>query len=138
MDVNAAALAVGVNHDHRGAVGPHYLRQQEPQVTCPLQVAGIVNIQFAGMEGQHVGMCFHPAAVLLGQPVARLNELGDARCIAIEPRSQPVSTCRFVALLLRPDAELQIVRPGAQIVDRRYRRDAHGNSFPLSTETMRS
>lgn len=87
VGVNTAAFAVGVNHDHRGAVGPHRLRQQERQVTRPLKVTGIVDIEFVGMEGQHVRMCFHLAAVLLGQPVARLNELGDARCIAIEPRS---------------------------------------------------
>lgn len=86
VSVNAAALAVGVNHDHRGTVRPHRLRQQERQVTRPLQVAGIVDIQFVGMEGQDVGMGFHPAAVLLGQPVARLNELGDARGITVEPR----------------------------------------------------
>jgi hypothetical protein len=138
VDVNASALAVGVNNDHRGTVWPHLLGQQECQVTRPLQVAGIVDIQFVGMEGQDIGVCFHPAAVLLGQPVARLNELGDARCIAIEPRSQPVGPCRFMALLLRPDTELQIVSAGTQVVDRRHRCDAHGYSFPLSASTMRS
>lgn len=138
VDMNAAALAVVVNHDHRRAVRPHRLREQEPQVTCPLQVAGIVDIQFVGMEGQHIAVCFHPAAVLLGQPVARLDELVDARRITVETRSQPVSACRFMAFLLRPDTELQIVRPGAQVVDRRHRRDAQGHSFPRSAWTMRS
>lgn len=138
VGVDTAALAVVVNHDHRGAVGSHLLRQQERQVTCSLKVQWIVDIEFLGMERNDVGMGLHSAAVLLGQQVARLDEPVDAQCIAIEPRSQPVSTCRLVALLLRPDAELQVVRPRAQVVDRRHRRDAHSCSFPLSTETMRS
>lgn len=138
VSVNAAALAVGVNHDHRGTVGAHRLGQQERQVTRPFQIAGIVDIQFVGMEGQDIGVCFHPAAVLLCQPVAHLDELVDARRIAVEPRSQPVGPCRFMALLLRPDAEFQIVRPSAQVVDRRHRCNAHGHSFPLSASTRRS
>lgn len=138
VGVNTAALAIGVNDDHRGTVGTHRLRQQERQVTRPFQVAGIVDIQLVGMKGQHIGMGFHPATVLVGQPVAHLDELGDTRCVTVETRSQSVSPCRFVAFLLRSGAELQIVRPGAQVVDRRHRRDAHGHSFPLSASTMRS
>lgn len=138
MCVDAAALAVVVNYDHRRAVGPHLLRQQEREVSRPPKVTGIVDIQFVGMERNDVGVGLHSAAVLLGQPVAHPDEPVDARCIAVKPRSQTVSPCRFMALLLRPDTELQICRTGAQVVDRRHRRDAHGHSFPLSASTRRS
>lgn len=138
VGVGAAARAVVVNHDHRWTVGPHLFRQQESQVTGALKVPWILDIQFVGMERNDVGMRLNSAAVLLGQQVAHLDERVDARCIAVKPWSQPVSPCRLMTLLLRPDAELQIGRPSAQVVDRRHRRDAHEHSFPLSTETMRA
>lgn len=81
-------------------------------------------------------MSFHLPPVPFSELVAQRNKDIDARGIRVKPRSQAVSVCGLVALLLHPDAELQVVGTGTKIVDRRYRGDAHGYPFPPSTPTM--
>ena len=118
VGVDAAAFAVVVDDDHGGAVGVHLFRQQEPKISGSRQVVGIIHIQFVGVERQHVRMSLHSSAVLLRQPVTELDELSDARSVAVKPRSQPVGAGGFVVFPFRSDAELQIVRTGAQVIDR--------------------
>ena len=138
VGVDAAALAVVVNYDHCRTVGPHLLGQQESEISGSPQIGGIIHIQFVRVERKHVRMGLHLPAVLLRQPVAEFDEPADVRRIAVEPRSQPVSAGGFVIFPFRSDAELQIVRPDAQVVDRRNGCNAHGCPLPPSASTMRS
>ena len=138
VGVDAAALAVVVNYDHCRTVGPHLLGQQESEISGSPQIGGIIHIQFVRVERKHVRMGLHLPAVLLRQPVAEFDEPADVRRIAVEPRSQPVSAGGFVIFPFRSDAELQIVRSDAQVVDRRNRCNAHGCPLPPSASTMRS
>ena len=115
--VRAASFAVVVDDNHGRAMGAHLFRQQEPEITGPPQVGSIIHIQFVGVERQHIGMSFHSSAVLLRQPVTELDELSDARSVAVEPRSQPVGAGGQMVLLLHSHAELQIVRTRTQVID---------------------
>lgn len=63
-------------------------------------------------------MSFHFSRVLLCEPVAQRDELVDASSVSVEPRSQTVCARLLVVLLFRSDAELQVVRTGAEVVDR--------------------